>query len=103
MTKREQQTVTLAADKTAHESLEEKRERLRNNVRNLREDRLLSKAELAQKAGLSALTIDRVENGMPCRMNTKRKIILALGMKIEEKEKVFLSGDEDGSEIDESH
>jgi DNA-binding XRE family transcriptional regulator len=67
----------------------EKAARLRNNVRRLREDRLLSKAELARKAGLSALTIDRVESGMPCRMDTKRKIILALGMTVEDKDKAF--------------
>ena len=67
----------------------ERREKIRNNVKRLREDRLLSKAELARKAGVSALTIDRVENGKPCRMDTKRKIILALGMGIEEKDDVF--------------
>ena len=61
----------------------------KNNVKKLREQRLLSKAELARKSGLSALTIDRVESGMPCRMDTKRKIILALGMTVEDKDKVF--------------
>lgn len=61
----------------------------RNQVRYLREDRLMSKAELARKAGLSALTIDRVEAGKSCRMDTKRKIILALGLKLEDKDLVF--------------
>lgn len=60
-----------------------------NNVRTLREERLMSKAELARKAGISALTIDRVENGMICRMDTMRKILLALGLKLSDKEKVF--------------
>lgn len=60
-----------------------------NNVRKLREEKLISKAELARKAGLSALTIDRVENGMECRMDTKRKILLALELKLSDKEKVF--------------
>ncbi len=60
-----------------------------NNVRKSREELLISKAELARKAGLSALTIDRVEHGMECRMDTKRKILLALGMKLTDKEKVF--------------
>jgi len=32
-----------------------------NRVQQLREDRLLSKAELARRAGVSVLTIDRVE------------------------------------------
>ena len=62
---------------------------LKNNVQKIRESQLMSKAELARKAGLSALTIDRVEDGMNCRMDTKRKIILALGLKLTEKEKVF--------------
>ena len=69
--------------------------RLKNNVKRLREDRLLTKAELARKAGVSTLTIDRVEAGMACRMDTKRKIILALGMTVAEKDKVFVKG-EDG-------
>ena len=60
-----------------------------NNVQRLREDQLLSKAELARRAGVSVLTIDRVERGESCRLDTKRKIILALGMKVSEKDKVF--------------
>jgi len=62
---------------------------VKNNVQKIREEQLMSKAELARKAGLSALTIDRVEGGMSCRMDTRRKIILALGFKLTEKEKVF--------------
>lgn len=49
----------------------------------------MSKAELARMAGVSPLTIDRVESGKDCRMDTKRKIILALGLKLSDKEKVF--------------
>jgi len=45
----------------------------------------MSKAELASKAGVSPLTIDRIEKGLPCRLETKRKIILALGMDLSEK------------------
>jgi hypothetical protein len=33
--------------------------------------------------------ITRIENGMPCRLETKRKIILDLGLKISDKNKVF--------------
>ncbi|MBI2982494.1 MAG: helix-turn-helix transcriptional regulator [Deltaproteobacteria bacterium] len=61
----------------------------KNNVKQLREEQLMSKAELARKAGLSALTIDRIESGKDCRMDTKRKIILALGLKPSDREKVF--------------
>ncbi len=61
----------------------------RNSVKEIREKLLMSKAELARKAGVSALTIDRIEKGMSCRMGTKRKIILALGYKISDKDKIF--------------
>jgi len=49
----------------------------------------MSKSELAREAGLSVLTVSRIENGEACRMATKRKIIKALGLTINEKEKVF--------------
>ncbi|MFC1867557.1 helix-turn-helix domain-containing protein, partial [Thermodesulfobacteriota bacterium] len=58
-------------------------------VKKFREEQLLSKSELARKAGVSVLTIDRVEKGMSCRMSTKRKIILALGYDLSQKEKIF--------------
>ncbi len=61
----------------------------KNKVKQIREQRLMSKAELARLAGVSAVTIDRVERGEECRMETKRKIILALGFNLTEKEKVF--------------
>ena len=60
-----------------------------NNVQHFREALMMSKAELARKAGLSALTIDRVESGRPCRLDTKRKILLALGLRITDKDQVF--------------
>ncbi len=60
-----------------------------NTVRKIREELLLSKAELARKASVSPLTIDRIEKGKDCRMETKRKIILALGYKLSDKEKIF--------------
>lgn len=61
----------------------------RNNLKKIRESMLLSKSELARKAGISPLTIDRIERGFPCRMETKRKIIQALGFKVSEKGKIF--------------
>jgi DNA-binding XRE family transcriptional regulator len=60
-----------------------------NKVKKIREARMLSKAELARLAGISPLTIDRIEKGKPCRMATKRKILLALGLKIHQKKKIF--------------
>ena len=60
-----------------------------NNVKKLREERMLSKAELARLAGISPLTLDRIEKGKACRMATKRKILLALGLAINQRERVF--------------
>ena len=64
-----------------------------NTVKKIREELLLSKAELARKAGVSPLTIDRIEKGKDCRMETKRKIILALGYKLTDKDKIFINNE----------
>jgi len=69
------------------------RKRVKNNVRKMRTERMMSKAELARRAGMSTLTIDRVERGLPCRMDTKRKILEALGLKPTDRVAVF--GDEE--------
>jgi DNA-binding XRE family transcriptional regulator len=50
---------------------------------------MISKIELARKANISPFTIARIESGKPCRLDTKRKIVLALGLKISDKNKVF--------------
>ena len=63
--------------------------KIKNKVIVIRESRLMSKSELARKAGVSVLTIGRVERGEECRMETMRKIILALGYTLEDKNKVF--------------
>jgi DNA-binding XRE family transcriptional regulator len=60
-----------------------------NNVKKIREGLLMSKAELARRAGISVLTLDRVEKGLTCRMDTKRKIILSLGLQLSDRDKVF--------------
>lgn len=62
-----------------------------NNIRKIREERLISKAELARMAGVTPATIDRVEQGEECRVETKRKIIFALGFSLSEKEEVLLT------------
>jgi DNA-binding XRE family transcriptional regulator len=61
----------------------------RNRVRELRENRLMTQAQLARKAKVALRTIHSVEKGMNCRMDTKRKILLALGMRFEDKDQVF--------------
>jgi DNA-binding XRE family transcriptional regulator len=60
-----------------------------NNVQRFREALMLSKAELARRAGLSTLTIDRIEAGRPCRLDTKLRILLALGLRVVDRDKVF--------------
>ena len=61
-----------------------------NNVRTIRESKMMSKAELARKASVTVQTIDRIEKGNDCRLDTKRKIILALGYKLGDRSKIFL-------------
>jgi DNA-binding XRE family transcriptional regulator len=63
-----------------------------NNVQRMREEQLLTKAELARKAGVSPLTVARIESGLDCRMDTQRKIILALGLTPSDRFKVFARG-----------
>lgn len=61
----------------------------KNSLKKIRESLLMSKAELAREANVSPITITRIEQGMPCRMETKRKILLALGFKLSDKNKIF--------------
>jgi len=60
-----------------------------NRVRKIRESLLMSKTELARKANVSPITIARIEKEMPCRLETQRKIILALGFNLSDKQKIF--------------
>jgi len=63
--------------------------RVPNRVRELRENKLMTQAQLARKAKVALRTIHSVEKGMNCRMDTKRKILLALGLSFEDKDQVF--------------
>ena len=60
-----------------------------NSLKETRESFLISKAELARMANLSVNTVTRIEHGKPCRLETKRKILIALGLKLSDREKVF--------------
>lgn len=55
---------------------------------------MMSKAELARKTGLSVQTIDRIEKGHICRLDTKRKILIALGLGLESRSEVFNDNEE---------
>ena len=72
------------------EQMDAKQPRKRNRVRELRENKLMTQAQLAKKAKVALRTIHSVEKGMNCRMDTKRKILIALGMRFEDKDQVFL-------------
>jgi DNA-binding XRE family transcriptional regulator len=60
-----------------------------NRLKEYRENKLISKTELARTAEISLVTLDRIEKGYACRMVTKRKILEALGMDIGETEEIF--------------
>ena len=76
------ESMTAAADSA---------ESVSNRVREMREDRLMTQAQLARKAKVALRTIHSVEKGMNCRMDTKRKILLALGLRFEDRGLVFPS------------
>jgi DNA-binding XRE family transcriptional regulator len=50
----------------------------KNFLREIRESFMISKVELARRANVSPNTITRIEQGLPYRIETKRKIITAL-------------------------
>jgi DNA-binding XRE family transcriptional regulator len=60
-----------------------------NSIKEIRESLMISKTELARKANISSITLTRIEQGKPSRMETKRKILLALGLKLSDKNNVF--------------
>jgi len=61
----------------------------KNFVKKVRELKMMSKAELARLANVSVQTLDRIEKGKECRLSTKRKILVALEYKLDQKNKVF--------------
>jgi DNA-binding XRE family transcriptional regulator len=61
----------------------------KNTLKKVRESLLMSKSELAREANVSPITISRIEEGKPCRMETKRKILLALGYSLSDAKKIF--------------
>ena len=53
---------------------------------------MMSKAELARRSGVSLKTIIRMEKNLPCRIESKRKILLGLGYDISRKDEIFPEG-----------
>ena len=62
-----------------------------NRVRELREELLMTRNELAARAGVSLRTVWHIENGGGCRLRTKRKILQVLGVPREQHRMVFTS------------
>ena len=60
-----------------------------NSLKEIRESFMISKTELARNSNISSFTLARIEQGKPCRIKKKKKILLALGLKISDKNKVF--------------
>jgi DNA-binding XRE family transcriptional regulator len=60
-----------------------------HNLTEFREQRLMSRAELARKAEISPLTILKIEKGEKCRPETARKIILGLGYTLDDRDYIL--------------
>jgi DNA-binding XRE family transcriptional regulator len=58
-------------------------------LRRLRRERLWSQAELARRARLVPRTITSIEAGARCRMDVQRRLLRALGLRREDRERVF--------------
>ncbi|MEA1946575.1 MAG: hypothetical protein U9N83_04650 [Thermodesulfobacteriota bacterium] len=57
--------------------------------REIRKSLMISKAWIDRNASISQNTLTRIKQGRACRVETKRKIILDLGLKNSEKNRVF--------------
>jgi DNA-binding XRE family transcriptional regulator len=56
-----------------------------NNVRKVRETKMLSKTELARHGGISPLTLDRIEKRCPPRSLLAANSSLGLGLKLSQR------------------
>ena len=50
---------------------------------------LMTQSELAKRTGLALRTICAIEQGHPCRMDTKRKVLAALAIDFVDHREVF--------------
>jgi transcriptional regulator with XRE-family HTH domain len=51
---------------------------------------LMDKSSLARKAGVSALTITRLETGKPVLLSNIKKVLLALGYTVADKDRFLM-------------
>jgi len=78
-------------DTTYHydENFLAERDRIKNRVREIRKNRLMTQSQLADRASLARRTIHSVEKGASCRLDTKRKILMGLGLTFDDRDIVF--------------
>jgi transcriptional regulator with XRE-family HTH domain len=55
-----------------------------SRLREVRERAALSQDDLAQRAGLTRVTVTRLEGGQPARPSTTRRLARALGVRVAE-------------------
>jgi DNA-binding XRE family transcriptional regulator len=67
---------------------------MKTHLKAIRTRKMITKGELAKSAGLSIPTIERIEKGYDCRLKTKRKLLCALGVSIENRHEVFPDDEE---------
>jgi transcriptional regulator with XRE-family HTH domain len=60
-----------------------------NRVRERRTALGLRQEDVARRGGVALRTVSAVEHGSPCRRDTQRKILRALGLSFSDREKVF--------------
>ncbi|MDG2334751.1 MAG: helix-turn-helix transcriptional regulator [Myxococcota bacterium] len=86
-------------DEAAGEDNFEGDEVVQNRVREIRKSRLMTQSQLANRAKLARRTVHSVEKGLSCRMDTKRKVLIGLGLTFEDRELVFPRRAKSDSEI----
>jgi transcriptional regulator with XRE-family HTH domain len=60
-----------------------------NQIRAARLARGWNQQKLALMSGVGARTISNIENGKPCRQDTKRRLLLALGIPFRQHREYF--------------
>jgi DNA-binding XRE family transcriptional regulator len=59
------------------------------SLKKIRESLMISKTELARMANISPMTLTRIERGLPCRKDTRRKVRLALEETLSDRKNVI--------------
>ena len=60
-----------------------------NRVRANREARRMTRQQLATRSCVSLRAIARIESGKPARMDSERRILIAFGLRFEDRDQIF--------------